>query len=98
MNTGLRFAIAASATLAVSSAWATENEPVHNHHYRHTHHVAHPTPASAAERPGETVENAPPPATNQMFKPYFQPGEGDNDGMSRDPDDCMKGCIGGNPQ
>ena len=32
-----------------------------------------------------------------MLKPYAHPGEGDDDGLSRDPDDCMKGCIGGNP-
>ena len=51
--------------------------------------------AVAAQRPGEAVES---PQPNQMFKPYAEPGEGDDDGLSRDPDDCMKGCIGGNPQ
>jgi len=33
----------------------------------------------------------------QPFKPYAHPGDGDDDGLSRDPDDCNKGCIGGNP-
>ena len=54
------------------------------------------------------TENAPPPnrpATaaaaqgptdlKTMFTPYAHPGEGDNDGMSSDPDDCNKGCVGG---
>ena len=80
----------------------TEQPTAHRHyhgHHRH-HHVAHsPARASApiAQRSGETVENRTP-QTNQMFKPYAHPGEGDSDGLSRDPDDCMKGCIGGNPQ
>jgi hypothetical protein len=75
---------------------ARRHYPVHHRH----HHLAHnPARASApiAQRPGETVENRTP-QTNQMFKPYAHSGEGDSDGLSRDPDDCMKGCIGGNPQ
>ena len=32
-----------------------------------------------------------------MLKPYPHPGDGDDDGLSRDLDHCMKGCIGGNP-
>jgi hypothetical protein len=101
MNTHLGFAIAVSAALMTSGAWA-QDAPVqhhyHHHYHPHHHYLAHPTPAPAAERPGETVENAPPPLINQMFKPYAHPGEGDDDGLSRDPDDCMKGCIGGNPE
>jgi hypothetical protein len=87
------------------AAYAQTDEPtVHHHHHIHHHHhsVAHgPAPApestAAAQRPGGAGEIAPP-QTNQMFKPYAHPGEGDDDGLSRDPDDCMKGCIGGNPQ
>ena len=80
------------------------HDPVHRYHRPHhtVHHrlVAHnpaeaPAPA-AAQPPAGAVESGPP-ATNQMFKPYAHPGEGDDDGLSRDPDDCMKGCIGGNP-
>ena len=71
------------------------------HHTVHHHYVAHnpaPAPAPIAQRPGKPVENGPP-QTNQMFKPYAAPGDGDgdDDGLSRDPDDCNKGCIGGNP-
>ena len=29
--------------------------------------------------------------------PPYPPGQGDTDGLSRNPDDCNKGCIGGNP-
>jgi hypothetical protein len=65
------------------------------HHTLHHHFVAHdraPGAAPVAERP-----DSQPPRTNQMFQPYADPGQGDDDGLSRDPDDCMKGCIGGNP-
>ena len=103
-------AIVLALTTALSGSLAahaqTGTHPYHVHHSYRSHEgarhrvarsaVKHPAPA--AERPGQTVENAPPSALNQIFKPYVQPGEGDNDGMSRDPDDCMKGCIGGNPQ
>ena len=104
-------ALASVTVLAGSlTAYAQTEQPTQYHHYHihryqgphhtvHHHFVAHnPAPAPIAQRPGETVENAPPSAINQMFRPYAQPGEGDDDGLSRDPDDCMKGCIGGNPQ
>jgi hypothetical protein len=96
MKTGLGLVIAVSATLVTSAAWATETAPVHHHHYRHGHHVIHTVPAPSAERPSEAVQSGPP-QTNQMFRPYAHPGEGDDDGLSRNPDDCMKGCIGDNP-
>jgi hypothetical protein len=86
------------------AAYAQTEQPTAHHRYQvnhHHHYTAHnpaPAPAPIAQRPGEPVENAPPSAINQMFKPYAHPGEGDDDGLSRDPDDCMKGCIGGNPQ
>jgi len=97
-TTALTFAALLSASLAASAQ--TDQPTVHHYHHVHHHHhyIAHgPAPERAAARPGEAVET-PPTATNQMFRPYAQPGEGDNDGLSRDPDDCMKGCIGGNPQ
>lgn len=84
----------------------TADRRYHVHHSYPSHHAAHHHAAArsaaqarapAAERPGGSVESAPLPLTNQMFKPYAHPGEGDDDGLSRDPDDCMKGCIGGNP-
>jgi hypothetical protein len=104
----LAFAIALSGSLAAYAQ--TEQPAVHHHnhvphsygphHTVHHHAVAHnpapiPESTAAAQRPGEVANNH---QTNQMFKPYAQPGEGDSDGLSSDPDDCMKGCIGGNPQ
>jgi hypothetical protein len=90
----LAFATSLSGSLP---AYAQTERPTVHHHYQHHRHLTH-NPARAlapiAQRPGE--ESAPP-QTNHMFKPYAHPGEGDNDGLSRDPDDCMKGCIGGNP-
>jgi len=92
--------------VALSGSLASRANPYHVHHtYRSQnaarHHVARNAvqhPAPAAEQPSERMESPPPSALNQMFKPYAHAGDGDDDGMSRDPDDCMKGCIGGNPQ
>ena len=98
-STTIALALAASLSGSLAAYAQTEQPTVHHHyhvHHRH-HYMAHspaPAPAPIAQRPGQ--ESAPP-ETNRMFKPYAHPGEGDNDGLSRDPDDCMKGCIGGNP-
>jgi hypothetical protein len=78
----------------------TEQPTVHYHAHRHHHHDVARSPAPAPESMGtaqqpEAVQNSP---LNQFFRPYAQPGEGDDDGLSRDSDDCMKGCIGGAPQ
>jgi hypothetical protein len=89
MTRSLSFAFAVGVALATpSAAFAEESvKPVHTHHH-------HP-----AQR-GATVQQPSAPApesAGSMFKPFAHPGDGDDDGMSRDPDDCMKGCIGGNP-
>jgi hypothetical protein len=98
VKTSIPIALALATSLSGSlAAYAqTEQPTVHHHHvHRHYHYGAHnPAPVPIAQQPGEVVA---PPQTNQMFKPYAHPGEGDDDGLSRDPDDCMKGCIGGNP-
>jgi hypothetical protein len=94
-------------------AQTDEPAPVHQyllHRFHGPHHTVHrrlvahhrapasaPESTAAAQRSGDAVGSEPP-QTNPMFKPYAQPGEGDEDGLSRDPDDCMKGCIGGAPQ
>jgi hypothetical protein len=86
--------VATCAVLAVSTAWATESAaPRHHHHGRHMTHAA---PAPTAERPVPATESRPD-TSHSLFSPYAHPGEGDDDGLSRDPDECMKGCIGGNP-
>ena len=75
------------AVLAVSAAWAESTGTRHHHQGRH---VTHGAPATTG-KPVPTSESG------NSAKPYAHPGNGDNDGLSRDPDDCMKGCIGGNP-
>ena len=66
------------------------------HHTVHHHFAAQrPESTPAAQRPGEAVESS---ADKPDVQALRRPGEGDDDGLSRDPDDCMKGCIGGNPQ
>jgi hypothetical protein len=86
----LAFAIGV-AFAASSAAFAQEPvKPVHTHH--HAHHPAQHDAAVQQPAPAPAPEPA-----GSMFKPYPHPGDGDDDGLSRDPDDCMKGCIGGNP-
>ena len=81
--------VLAVALAAPSAALAQEPvKPVHTHH----HHPAHRGATVQQPVPAPTPESA-----GSMFKPYAHPGDGDDDGISRDPDDCMKGCIGGNP-
>jgi hypothetical protein len=86
--------LAICAVLTVSTAWATESAaPRHHHHGRH---VTHAGPAPTAERPVPATGSRPD-MSHSLFAPYAHPGDGDDDGLSRDPDECMKGCIGGNP-
>jgi len=80
--------IAMCAVLAVSAAWAESTKP------RHHHNGGHGTHAAPAPTPKRSVPAA---DSGNSTKPYAHPGDGDNDGLSRDPDDCNKGCIGGNP-
>jgi hypothetical protein len=101
----LVFATALSASFAAHAQ--TEQATVHRHnHFRHYHpphhtvhhsYVAHGSASALiARRPGEPIESGPT-ETNQIFRPYAQPEEGDSNGLSSDPNDCNKGCIGGNP-
>jgi hypothetical protein len=87
-------AIAGIAALTVFPAWAAENAPTH-HHRHHAHHVTQTAPAPVVQQPAQAAESWP---VGSMFKQYARPGEGDNDGLSFNPDDCMKGCIGGDPR
>ncbi len=96
MRTSATIALALVALLSASLAATAQTEQPAVHHHHRVHHHHHDL-AAAPPAPAEPVVSAPPQA-NQMFRPYAHPGEGDNDGMSRDPDDCMKGCIGGNPE
>ena len=82
--------------LGSPAAYAQTEQPTPYHHYRvHPRHGPHHHRFGANSPAPATAPTAP--ETNQIFKPYPHPGDGDDDGLSRDPDDCMKGCIGGNP-
>jgi hypothetical protein len=94
MRTNACLVVSMCAVLAASTAGATEN--VASRHHRHTRHVTHAAPAPTSERRVPAAEGRPLDRF-QPFTPYAHPGEGDDDGLSRDPDECMKGCIGGNP-
>jgi hypothetical protein len=82
--------LAVALTIVASAAAAVENAPVR--HHRH-HHATQPATNPAAP----AAQNGNPDTIRSPLKPYPHPGEGDNDGLSRDPDDCNRGCIGGNP-
>jgi hypothetical protein len=94
---GLAFALAiAASSAAAQDAPASKNAPVA--HHRHHHHTARP----AATRPVPAAQSGTlgpirPPIGPYLHGPYPHTGDGDNDGLSRDPDDCNKGCIDGNP-
>jgi hypothetical protein len=49
-----------------------------------------------AAAPAPTSERRVLVAESGWGKPYAHPGGGDDDGLSRDEDDCNKGCIDGN--
>ena len=87
--------VAMRAILPLSAAWATESGAPR--HHRHGRHVTRTAPAPTSERQVPAAESGPLDRFYSPFKPYAHPGDGDNDGLSRDPEECMKGCIGGNP-
>jgi hypothetical protein len=61
-------------------AVSTAAQSIAPRHHHHKRHVTHAAPAPTLNR----------------FGPYAHPGDGDDDGLSRDADDCNKGCIDGN--
>jgi hypothetical protein len=99
VKTSTTIALALATVLSGSCAYAQTEQPVVHHH---THHYAphpvvhhHPAPAPVATAP------APQAGAFGLALPHIAPypdNQGDEDGLSRDPDDCNKGCIGGNPQ
>lgn len=96
MKTGIALAI----TLGIGAAlpaFAAPTEPPHHHHHYYHHHRRH-----AGARAPETAEHPGPatifraPAPEQPIIAPYPPGQGDTDGLSQDPDDCNKGCVGAN--
>jgi hypothetical protein len=86
---GLAFVL----TIVVSVPAATETAPVQQNAPVRSHHATQP----AKKRPVPAVQNSTQDTVHRPFTPYPHTGDGDNDGLSRDPDDCNKGCIDGNP-
>jgi len=86
---GLAFAL----TILMSVSAASQNAPVPQNASVPRHHRAQP----ATKRIAPTAQSTPQDTMHRPFTPYPHTGDGDNDGLSRDPDDCNKGCIGGNP-
>ena len=85
--------IAMCVVLAASMGWAIEDAA--SGHHRHGRHVTHAAPAPTSERRVPAAQSGS--QNRSPFTPYAHPGDGDNDGLSRDRDECNKGCIGGNP-
>jgi hypothetical protein len=71
--------------LAAPAVQAADAHPAHRHRQHRTPGTARPTGSAPA------AESLLPTLT-----PYTRSGEGNNNGLSRDPDDCATGCIGGN--
>jgi hypothetical protein len=88
MKCSASLVVAMFAVLAVSAAWAESTGTRHHQ----GHHRTQAAPARTSNRPVPTAERGSSPSGA-----YAHPGDGDNDGLSRDPDDCNKGCIDGNP-
>jgi hypothetical protein len=89
----------ASALAIPALAQQTDAPVVTRHVHHHIHHVYHHLYGApeTAIAPNATAQVAPfgPPAI--PFVAPYPKGVGDEDGLSRNVDDCNKGCIGGNP-
>ncbi|MGO9392159.1 hypothetical protein [Rhodoblastus sp.] len=91
MKTAIAMALALG-VWAMSPAVAASSETTEPTHHHHRHHYNHRQAVAPAPHLAPAVA-AP---AGPSLRPY-PPGEGDTDGLSRDPDDCKTGCIGGNP-
>jgi hypothetical protein len=94
------FSIALSCAAVVSlSVAAGETSQRVRRPARHAHYaVSGQVPHAPAAQPSNNPTVPPFSWLTQLFpnvKPY-PPGEGGADGLSRNPDDCNKGCIGVN--
>ena len=90
----------ALAAAVAHPAFAVESgggaKPIHHHRvYRHLHRAVEPV----AVAPNAATQ-IPPAGLAPFLFPKIAPypnNHGDEDGLSRDINDCNKGCIGGNP-
>jgi len=76
---------------AYYGAAAIDKHRVHAHHTYRGVQTERIQPGSTTQVPAELA-----PSFFPHIAPY-PPGQGDTDGLGRNPDDCNKGCIGGNP-
>lgn len=99
MKTSTTIALALATALSGSCAYAQTEHPIVHHR---THHYAlHPAVHHHTASAPVVTAQAPQAGPFGLALPHIAPypdNQGDEDGLSRDPDDCMKGCIGGNPQ
>jgi hypothetical protein len=54
------------------------------------------TQPAAGQAQTPAVATPAPAASEPLLRPY-PAGQGDTEGLSRNPEDCDRGCIGGNP-
>jgi len=85
MKNSIRVGIALGALVALA-ACAPENAPAAHQAVGELQTPALVTPAPAAAQPW-----------SMPYPTAYPEGQGDTDGLSRDPEDCDRGCIGGNP-
>ena len=91
MRKRIGFALALAFILSASPARAAEAGSAHPRHHRQYR------PTSETERrPRPAVQPQPEESLLPSLTPYARSGEGNNNGLSRNPDDCVTGCIGGN--
>jgi hypothetical protein len=103
VKTSIALALLLSGSLA---AYAQTERPTPDHRYHAPHHTIHHhfearNPAEARPPTAAAITPAPAPqaAPFGLAFPHIAPypdGKGDEDGLSEDPNDCNKGCIGGN--
>jgi hypothetical protein len=90
-------ALAFGVILAAPMAANASDDATWNHHHR-VYHRAYKAARIEGIQPNSSAQVPAKPAPDLFpnIAPY-PPGQGDTDGLSRRPDDCNKGCIGGNP-
>jgi hypothetical protein len=106
VNTSMTIALALVMALSGTRACAQTEQPNahhHTHHYAPHRTVHHHTVAHGPAMAPAPMVTAPAPQAGAfgLALPHIGPypdNQGDENGLSLDPDDCMKGCIGGNPQ
>lgn len=107
MKTSTIVALVFVASLAAPVVAAAQTAPYHHYRvhrfespYHAVHHrfVAHNPPAAPAPAASAATEapHAPPFGLAWPHIAPYPDGKGDEDGLSEDPNDCNKGCIGGN--